>query len=97
MGSPPQVTHVATSKLVRERQIGRARLVFHERATIGELPVTERMARSGPYRVSTPEVTALDIAAGISLAGGLGNAATVIVDLADEAGLDDQALAGLAP
>ena len=93
----PQVTHVATSRLVRERQVGRARLVFHERSSLVDLPVVERMARSGAFRVSTPEVTALDVASDIFLAGGLDNAATVIADLADEVGLDGQTLGSLAP
>ena len=91
----PQVTHVATSKLVRERQIGRVRLAFHQRSQIGGLPTIERLARSGPYLVSTPEVTTLDIASDIAISGGLDNAATVIVDLANEAHLDDRTLAAL--
>jgi predicted transcriptional regulator of viral defense system len=93
----PQVTHVAVLKLVRERKIGRARLVFHERSAVADLPTVERMARSGAYLVSSPEVTALDIASDITLAGGLDNATTVIADLAEEKGLDDQTLASLAP
>jgi predicted transcriptional regulator of viral defense system len=93
----PQVTHVAASKLVRGREVGRARLAFHERSAVCELPTVERMARSGPFRVSSPEVTALDIASDVAVAGGLDNAATVIADLATEAGLDDLALAALAP
>jgi predicted transcriptional regulator of viral defense system len=93
----PQITHIATTKLVRERQIGRAQLVFHERSQVGKLPAAERMARSGPYLVSTPEVTALDIASDITLASGLDNAATVITHLADETGLDDHTLQSLAP
>jgi len=92
----PQVTHVATSKLVRERQVGRVRLVFHQRSRIEGLATVERMARSGPFLVSTPEVTALDVASAIGIAGGLDNAATVIADLANEATLDDHKLADLA-
>jgi len=92
----PQVTHVATSSLVRERTVGRARLVFHRRERLPELPTVVRMARSGPYRVSTPEVTALDLASNITISGGLDNAATVITDLAEEAGLDEKVVAGLA-
>jgi predicted transcriptional regulator of viral defense system len=41
-------------------------------------------------------VTAFDVAADLASAGGLGNAATVVADLAGEAGLDDQTLASLA-
>ncbi|MCL2788064.1 MAG: type IV toxin-antitoxin system AbiEi family antitoxin [Micrococcales bacterium] len=91
----PQVTHVAVSRLVRDRRVGRADLRFHTREHVDVLPGEERMTRAGPYRISTPEVTALDLASDIALAGGLVNAATVIVDLADEAGLVDATLAGL--
>ena len=92
----PQVTHVATPSLVRERQVGRARLVFHQRERLGDLPTVERMARCGPYLVSSPEVTALDVACDLAIAGGLSNAATVITDLTVDTGLDDHTLANLA-
>jgi predicted transcriptional regulator of viral defense system len=92
----PQVTQVAVSRLVRDRQVGRVRLAFHVRSDLGRLPLVERMARSGRYNVSSPEVTALDIATDIQLSGGLDNAATVIADLANETGLDDAKLAELA-
>jgi len=92
----PQVTHVATSKLVRGRTLGRARLVFHERSAITDLPTVTRTARSGTFTISSPEVTALDSAADLAISGGLDNAATVITDLADDTELDDTVLASLA-
>jgi predicted transcriptional regulator of viral defense system len=92
----PQVTHVAVSRLVRDRRVGRADLRFHTRSQIDSLPTVSRMARSGAYLVSSPEVTALDVASDIGVAGGLDNAATVIAELADEPGLDATLLAGLA-
>ncbi|MDR0989774.1 MAG: type IV toxin-antitoxin system AbiEi family antitoxin [Propionibacteriaceae bacterium] len=93
----PQITHVATARTVRARQVGRANLQFHTREHIGALPVVQRTARSGVYLVSSPEVTALDIASDILISGGLDNAATVIAELADEPGLGDATLTGLAP
>jgi len=92
----PQVTHIATSGLVRDRQIGRARLRFHRRVSIADLPINERHARASRYHVSTPEVTAFDIATDLAFAGGVSNAATVIADLAEETGLDDDALVAIA-
>jgi predicted transcriptional regulator of viral defense system len=92
----PQVTHVATSGMVRARQIGQARLVCHQRDRVGRLPTVERLGRSGAYQVSSPEATALDVALDIAISGGLDNAATVIADLARDTGLDDRTLAGLA-
>jgi predicted transcriptional regulator of viral defense system len=92
----PQVTQVAVPRLVRDRRIGRADVRFHIREHLDALPTARRMARSGQYLVSTPEVTALDVASDIAISGGMDNAATVIVDLAEEAGLDDATLAQLA-
>lgn len=92
----PQVTQVAAPRLVRDREVGRVRLQFHTRSNLDLLPTTSHLARSGPVRVSTPEVTALDLAADLSVSGGLDNVATVIVDLAEEAGLEVPAMAELA-
>ena len=50
---------------------------FHTREHIDHLPTVQRTARSGTYTVSSPEVTALDVASDIAISGGLGNAATV--------------------
>jgi predicted transcriptional regulator of viral defense system len=91
-----QVTHVATSKVVRDRRVGRADLRFHARGRVAVLPTVRRTARSGTYVVSSPEVTALDVASDIAISGGLDNAATVITELANETGLDDATLAQLA-
>ena len=92
----PQVTHVAVSKFVRARRVGRADLRFHAHEHVDILPTVQRTARSGTYLVSSPEVTALDIASDITISGGLDNAATVITELDDEAGLDDAVLSNLA-
>jgi predicted transcriptional regulator of viral defense system len=91
----PQVTHVAVSGLVRDRHVGRTVLRFHTRSQVGSLPVVRRMARSGEYLVSSPEVTALDVASDIGISGGLDNVATVIAELADEPGLDESVLSGV--
>ena len=80
----PQVSQVATSHLVRDREVGRVRLQFHMRSQVDDLPTTSYVARSGPVRISTPEVTALDLAADLAVSGGLDNVATVIVELAEQ-------------
>ena len=89
----PQVTQVATSRLVRDRQVGRVRLQFHTRTQVDVLPTTTHMARTGPVRMSTPEVTALDLAADPAIGGGLDNVATVLVDLADQERLNPARIA----
>jgi len=89
----PQVTQIATSRMIRNRQVGRARLEFYTRSGLPHLPVIERTVRTGRIRVAPPELTALDLAANVMLGGGLDNVATVIVELSDNPGLDLDLLA----
>jgi predicted transcriptional regulator of viral defense system len=85
----PQITQVATSRSIRERTVGRVRLHFQTRSAVNLLPVVVKTVRSGKVRISTPEVTALDLCSDIELAGGMGNVATVIEGLVEESGLDE--------
>lgn len=89
----PQVFQVATSRHIRARQVGRIRFEFVTRAVLSEIPVTALPTRSGSARVSTVEATMLDVAANVDLAGGIHNAATVIVELSEADGFDLDALA----
>lgn len=91
----PQVFQVAVSRHVRDRQAGRTRFQFHHRSSAVSVPVMERSTRAGTARVSTQEATMLDIAADLEVAGGIHNAATVIVELAED-DFDHDALAGQA-
>lgn len=77
----PQVFQVAVSRHVAARQVGRTRFQVATRGNAPALPVSERTTRSGLARVSTPEVTVLDLASDLALAGGIDNAGTVILDL----------------
>ena len=79
----PQVTQVAVSRMIRARSVGRANLEFFIRSSINSLPIVERTVRSGQARVSSAELTALDLCADIALGGGINNVATVLVDLVD--------------
>ena len=90
----PQVFQVAVSRHVADRQVGRTRFQFATRENLPALPAIEHTTRSGVARVSTPEVTVLDLASDLTLAGGIDNAATVILGLAGD-GLDVGVLAEL--
>jgi predicted transcriptional regulator of viral defense system len=92
----PQVFQVATDRQVRARQVGRTRLEFWIRTGLDDLPTIAFPTRSGSACVSTPELTMLDVASDIQLVGGIDNAATVLVELADHEQLDLARLAGLA-
>ena len=92
----PQVFQVAVGRHVRDRTVGRTKFRFAIRDNVTVVPTERRTTRSGSAAVSTREVTMLDIAADITRAGGLDNAATVLVELAQE-GFDNAALAELSP
>ncbi|RCS60447.1 hypothetical protein CIK77_10740 [Microbacterium sp. JB110] len=78
----PQVFQVAATRHQRDRTIGRTRFTFAQR-DVAKMPVVEHRTRSGTARVSSIAATALDIATDIRLAGGIDNAATVLIELAE--------------
>lgn len=91
----PQVFQVAASRPVRNRVVGRTRFEFHARPT-ARVPVVEIETRSGSAAVSSIAATMLDVASDPSLAGGIDNAATVLVELAESVRFDAADLVGLA-
>ena len=80
----PQVVQVAVGRHVSDRVVGRSRLHFLVRSSMGLIPTTRVTSPSGTLTVSTAGATMLDIAEDIDEAGGLDNAATVIAELAWE-------------
>lgn len=90
----PQVFQVAVARHVAGRQVGRTKFQFATRANVNVLPVNERSTRSGIARVSSREVTMLDLTSDLTLAGGLDNAATAVIGLTED-NVDVSALAAL--
>jgi predicted transcriptional regulator of viral defense system len=84
----PQVLQVAVDRHVSDRDIERVRLRFAERRHLVQIPRARRNVPTGQVWVSTPEVTALDLAADPQRGGGISNVATVLSDLAEENQLD---------
>jgi predicted transcriptional regulator of viral defense system len=84
----PQVFQVATSRRLRGRQVGRTRFEFFTRSAVGRLPVESRTTRTGVVQVSTLHTTMLDVATDVRAAAGMDNAATVVVELAEQDGFD---------
>ncbi|HWL44079.1 MAG TPA: type IV toxin-antitoxin system AbiEi family antitoxin [Ilumatobacter sp.] len=89
----PQVFQVVTSGRLRDRAFGRVRIEFTTSADTAGRPVVERNTPTGTMRVSTPEVTVLDLVAAPSRGGGLSNVATVIGELLEDDKLDLDELA----
>jgi len=79
----PQEFQIVTDVALRPIVAGRSRIRFlgkrhHVRTFMAELKT-----ETGTMRVSTPEATAIDLLRYVTAAGGLGNVATVLTELAE--------------
>lgn len=93
----PQVFQVVVDRDVRDRGFGRVRLRFITNRDVATLPTMRRNTPTATMAVSTPALTALDLANRPENGGALHNVATVLIDLANDGMLDDAALAELVP
>lgn len=87
---------VITNKRLPELRIGRSNIVFYYRKALEPIApgITDRKTDTGHMKLSSPELTALDLLRYPHAGGGLDNIATVIADLAEH--LDAGKLAALA-
>lgn len=83
---------------IREPEViaGRVRLSFITVADISGRPTMTRNTPTGTMRVSTPEVTLLDLVSMPRRGGGLSNVVTIAGEMLEEGVLDSQALAVVA-
>ena len=84
----PQVFQIVTTGRLAGRTFGRVRLAFITSASTSNRPVIKPNTPTGTMRVSTPEVTVLDLVGDPIHGGGLSNVATVIGDLLEDDKLD---------
>ncbi len=80
----PQTMQIAVSKHISDRQVGRSRLHFMIRSRVGSVPVKRVVTGGGVVTASTVGATMLDLVEDIDEASGLGNAATAVIELAEE-------------
>ena len=94
----PQVTQVMVPTRHRDVRCGSVRIQFLLRENAAAIPVVLKNTPTGTVRVATPEATALDLVGYVDHAGGLGNVATVLKELAEEmAGPKLAAVVGASP
>jgi predicted transcriptional regulator of viral defense system len=79
----PQEFQVVTKLAARPVVAGRARIRFLGKRHFHRTPTMEMKTETGTMRVSTPEATAIDLLRYAPSAGGLGNVATVLTELAE--------------
>lgn len=92
----PQVFQVMTSAHVRDRSFERVHLRFLTSRHTADRPTGEVNTPTGTMRVSTPEVTVLDLVSRPSESGSMYNVETIIGDMLEETALDMDRLAEVA-
>lgn len=92
----PQAFQVVVDKYLPDRSFGRVRIQFVVNQRAALLPATKLNTPTGTMRVSTPAVTALDLASRPLYGGGLDNVATVLIELNEEHPLTESDLVTLA-
>ena len=83
-GVSPQavmVTQVMVSDARRPVQVGRNQLMFHRRVRIEEMPTQWHETPNGRFKVSTPELTAIELVSRQELAGGIPRVVEVLQGL----------------
>jgi predicted transcriptional regulator of viral defense system len=75
---------VVTDRQLKKIRAGRSWITFHFRKDMASVQagITERKTDTGSMKLSTPELTALDLFRYMQVAGGLDAVATVLTDLA---------------
>lgn len=80
----PQVFQVVVDKYLPDRSFGRVRMQFVVNKHAAQVATTPVNSPTDTLRVSTPEVTSLDLASRPHDSGGLNNVATVLIELFED-------------
>ena len=78
-----QEVQIVTDRQVRERRVGRQHLVFVKSSRVARAPTVRQRTPTGSVRVSTPEMTMLDLVAYHRRSGGWGHVVSLLPDLAE--------------
>ena len=77
----PQVFQVMSNRCIKPLVCGRLRIDFIYKKSMAELPTQDLVVKTGYLKISSPELTAIDLLAYPSRSGGLNNIATVLSEL----------------
>lgn len=92
----PQVFQVVTTARLRDREFGRVRIEFVTSLRATQHATREVNTETGTMRVSTPEVTLLDLVTFPNESGALFNVATIIGAMLSDGAIDITLLSGAA-
>lgn len=75
------VTQIAVPKPRRALMVGRHKLVFYTRSHVDNIPTQWHESRYGRYRISSPEMTALELVKRSNLVGGMSRVNEIVASL----------------
>lgn len=84
----PQIFQVMTNKRIESLHCGRIKIDFIYKKSVSDLPTQNFDAKMGYLKVSTPEVTAMDLLLYPRHSGGINNIATVLSELIESMDAD---------
>lgn len=79
----PQIFQVMVDRPVADRDIERVRLRFYANEHLGQMAIEERQVQTGRIRIATRETTLVDLVVHPGRAGGLGNVATIAIEIGE--------------
>ena len=80
----PQVFQVITNKQLKPIALGKVKIEFIYKKSLTDLPIEQRVVKTGYLKLSSIELTVLDLFLYPAHAGGLNNAATVLGELLEK-------------
>ncbi|MEG0620026.1 MAG: type IV toxin-antitoxin system AbiEi family antitoxin [Raoultibacter sp.] len=79
-----QVFQIATSKHIRDRELGRSELQFFQRGYLDTVGITSRSLPRGRMQMASVATTLLMICDDVEICGGIDNVANIVIELAEE-------------
>lgn len=84
----PQIYQVMTSKRIRPIRCGKVAIDFIYKKSLADLPTNNFEGPTGYYKVSSPELTAMDLLLYPERVGGINRIATILAELIDSIEID---------
>jgi predicted transcriptional regulator of viral defense system len=79
----PQIFQVMAKRTRRNITCGKVRIEFIQRIDLEKLPIIQKNVKTGTIRISTPELTALDLVGYQKQSAGLEHVLTVLAELSE--------------
>lgn len=77
----PQIFQIIVSKQIKPLLCGKVKIEFIYKKNLNNIPIQDKVVKSGYLKIATPETTAMDLLLYVHRSGGLNHVATVLSEL----------------